>query len=168
MVDAIPAWTTGKAIKLFEKEGVLSRVELRSRSEIYYEIYTKEVNIEAGTMIKMASEQFVPAAIHYSTILANNINAVLQAMPDADVSVQKELLAKTNGYLKEAADALQALKDTVAEAKKQAPGETRARYYCSEVMPAMKKLRKPVDMLETIVDRELWPIPTYGELLYEL
>lgn len=168
MVDAIPAWTTGKAIKLFEKEGVLSRVELRSRSEIYYEIYTKEVNIEAGTMIKMASEQFIPAAIHYSTILANNINAILQAMPDADVSVQKELLAKTNGYMKEAAQALQALKDTVAEAKKQAPGETRARYYCSEVMPAMKKLRKPVDMLETIVDRELWPIPTYGELLYEL
>ena len=168
MVDAIPAWTTGKAIKLFEKEGVLSRVELRSRSEIYYEIYTKEVNIEAGTMIKMASEQFIPAAIHYSTILANNINAILQAMPEADVSVQKELLARTNGLMKEAAEALQALKDTVAEAKKQAQGETRARYYCREVMPAMKTLRKPVDMLETIVDRELWPIPTYGELLYEL
>ncbi|HHU73200.1 MAG TPA: glutamine synthetase type III, partial [Clostridiales bacterium] len=85
MVDAIPALVTEKAIKLFGKHNVFSAVELHSRAEIMYELYSKAINIEAKTMISMANLKYIPSVISYTKKLADSINSVKAAIPDADV-----------------------------------------------------------------------------------
>ena len=168
MVDAIPALTTEKAITVFTRQNVLTETELRSRAEIYYEIYAKEINIEARTMISMASTKFIPAVISFVTELATSINEVKKACPAADFCVQEELLVKTSKLLKEAQSALNELKKADEEAGKMPEGPEMAIYFHENVFPIMAKLRKPIDELETLVDHSLWPVPTYGEMLYEI
>lgn len=168
MVDAISALTTEKAITVFTRQGVLTAKELSSRAEIYYEIYAKEINIEARTMISMAATKFIPATIQYVTRLADSVNAVRNACPDAPTLVQEELLKKTSALLTEAQNALNELKrlDTEAVARKE--GQEMAIFFHQKVVPAMDTLRKPIDELETLVDHDIWPVPTYAELLYEI
>lgn len=168
MVDAIPALVTDKAIKLFEKHKVFSKTELMSRRDVLYDTYSKTLNIEAKTMISMASSQFIPAVIKYTKILADSINSVKDAVPEADISVQKELLIKISGLLAKAQEALRILRDLIKEAESINDGEKKARFFYEKVKPAMDALRAPIDNLELLVDRELWPVPTYGELLFEL
>ena len=168
MVDAIPALTTEKAITVFTRQGVLTAKELTSRAEIYYEIYAKEINIEARTMISMAATKFIPATIKYVTRLAGSVNEVRSACPSAVTSVQEELLKNTSSLLAEAQNALNELKelDACAVAKKE--GQEMAVFFHEKVVPAMDRLRKPFDELETMVDHDIWPVPTYAELLYEI
>ncbi len=168
MVDAIPALTTEKAITVFTRQNVLTATELKSRAEIYYEIYAKEINIEARTMISMASTKFIPAVITFVTELAHSVNEVKNACPEADICVQEELLIKTSKLLREAQAALNELKKADEEAGKMPEGSEMALYFHEKVFPIMAKLRKPIDELETLVDHSLWPVPTYGEMLYEI
>lgn len=168
MVDAIPALVTDKAIKLFEKHKVFSETELMSRRDVLYDSYSKAINIEAKTMISMASKQYIPAVIKYTKLLADSINSIKDAAPEADVSVQKELLMETSKLLSEAQEALDVLRDLVKEAESVDDRAMKAQFFYKKIRPAMNNLRTPIDTLEGIVDRELWPVPTYGELLYEL
>lgn len=168
MVESIPALISEKAIKLFEKHSVLSEVELRSRAEIEYEAYSKAINIEAKTMIEMAARKYIPAVIQYTTVLANSINSVKAAVPGADVSVQEELLEKVSDLLNAANKALTSLKTKVATAAEKEEGEDQALYFRNVVFPAMSVLRTPIDELETLVDKKYWPVPTYGDLLFEI
>ena len=114
MVDAIPALTTPKAVKLFEEFHVFTKTELESRAEIQYEIYAKAVNIEAKTMIDIATKQIIPAVIKYTTVLAGSINAVKAAGP-IDVSVQMDLLEKCTALLKDTNSAMNRLSKVVAK-----------------------------------------------------
>ncbi|MBQ6105266.1 MAG: glutamine synthetase III [Lachnospiraceae bacterium] len=168
MVEAIPALTTEKAITVFTRQNVLTETELRSRSEIYYEIYAKQINIEARTMISMAATKFIPAAMRYLKNVASSLNEVKAACPDADTGVQAELVTKTSALLRKAQDALNELKSLDEEAGTKHEGREMAVFFREKVVPAMDRLREPVDELETIVDHDLWPVPTYGELLYEI
>ena len=168
MVDAIPALTTKKAIDLFGKHHIFTPVELHSRAEVLYESYSKTINIEAKTMISMASVQYIPAVINYTRKLADSINAVKAAAPDIDVSVQTELLKETSKLLYEAEEARKKLNAVVSEASSMGEGEAQAVFFRDKVIPAMAKLRAPIDSLELIVDKELWPVPTYGDLLFEV
>ncbi len=168
MVDAIPSLTTEKAIATFTRQGVFSETELRSRAEINYEIYTKSVNIEARTMIDMASTKYIPVVIRFTTRLADSINNVRNACPNADISVQTELLSEVSTMLRETQNALNELKRVVEDAQKMAEGRERAVYFHEVVCPAMANLRKPIDTLETVVDYDLWPVPTYAQILYEI
>ena len=165
MVDAIPALTTDKAVKLFEDFKVFSKVELESRAEIQYEIYSKAINIEAKTMIDMATKQIIPAVIKYTTVLADSLNAVKSAGA-YDVSVQEKLLNQTSKLLAETNVALENLKSVVGQITKEEEGKDRATYCLKSVCPAMEALRKPVDELEMIVDKEMWPMPSYGDLIF--
>ena len=167
MVDAIPALTTEKAVKLYEEFGVFTRAELESRAEIEYENYSKIINIEARTMIDMASKQIIPAVIKYTTQLANSLNAVKQACPVADSSVQEELLIETSALLSDMKVALAALTDAVTVCAKM-ESKAQALAYREKVVPAMDALRTPADKLEMIVDKELWPFPSYGDLMFEV
>ncbi len=167
MVDAIPALTTEKSVKLFEEFGVFTRAELESRVEVKYEAYAKAINIEAKTMIDIASKQIIPAVIKYATSLAGSINSIKAAGLE-EVSVQSELLTETSKLLKEAKDALAALIEIEKKAVSMEEGAGQARYYHDTVMPAMEALRKPVDELEMIVDKEMWPMPSYGDLIFEV
>ena len=151
MVDAIPAMVTDKAVNLFERFGVFTKAELESRAEIQYETYAKAINIEARTMIDMASKQFMPAFIKYTKTLADTVNAVTAA--GADASVQKEVLDKVTELMCETKKALDALIRVTDEAAAKEEGAVQANFYHSEVFPAMEALRAPVDKLEMIVDK---------------
>ena len=168
MVDAIPALTTEKAVKLYESFGVFTRAELESRAEVEYEAYGKMINIEARTMIDMASKQIIPAVIKYTTQLAGSLAAVKAACPEADTSVQAELLTETSALLSDMKVALAALIDITEEAACVDGVETQARVYHEKVVPAMAALRTPADKLEMIVDKDLWPFPSYGDLIFEV
>ncbi|MBQ4069715.1 MAG: glutamine synthetase III [Lachnospiraceae bacterium] len=168
MVDAIPALTTDESVALFEKFGVFTRAELESRSEIQYESYSKAINIEARTMIDMAGKQFIPAIIRYTTQLADSINSVRMAIPDADVSTQTELLLETSALLTDAKVALSKLTEVTATAVTVNGAKQQAEYYKDSVTTAMQELRTPIDRLEMIVDKKLWPVPSYGDLIFEV
>ncbi len=166
MVDAIPAMVTDTAVGLFERFGVFTKAELESRAEIQYETYAKAINIEARTMIDMASKQFMPAFIKYTKTLADTVNAVTAA--GADASVQKEVLGEVTALMGETKNALDALVKVTEEAAQKEEGAVQANFYHSEVFPAMEALRAPVDKLEMIVDKEAWPMPSYGDLIFEV
>ena len=166
MVEAIPALTTDKAINMFEKFKVFTKAELESRAEIKFESYAKAINIEARTMIDMASKQIIPAIIKYTKELADTVVAVKEA--GADASVQAELLTEVSGLLAESKKALEALKVVTDQAAAMEEGEDQARFYHFDVVLAMEALRAPVDKLEMIVDKEAWPMPSYGDLIFEV
>ena len=166
MVEAIPAMVTDTAIELFERFGVFTKAELESRAEIQYETYAKAINIEARTMIDMASKQFLPAFIKYTKTLADTINAVTAA--GADASVQKDCLDKVTALMSETKTALDNLVKVTDEAAEKEEGAVQANFYHSDVFPAMEALRAPVDKLEMIVDKEAWPMPSYGDLIFEV
>ncbi len=166
MVEAIPAITTDKAVELCERFSVFTKAELESRAEIQYEAYAKAINIEARTMIDMASKQFLPAFIKYTKTLADTVNAVKAAGVDA--SVQTETLKEVSALMAETKAALDNLVKTTADAAAKEEGEVQATYYHTEVVPAMDALRAPVDKLEMIVDKEAWPMPSYGDLIFEV
>ena len=166
MVDAIPTLTTEKAIKLFGKFGVFTEAELKSRVEIKYENYAKAINIEARTMIDMASKQIIPAVMKYTKSLADTVIAVKQAGVDAPV--QTELLAESSDLLSDTKVALAKLIEVTDTAAAMEEGREQAVYYHDAVKAAMDELRTPVDKLEMIVDKDMWPMPSYGDLLFEV
>jgi len=168
MVEAIPALITDKSIKMFEKHHVFTSVELHSRAEIQYEAYAKAINIEAKTMSSMANLKYIPAIISYAKKLADSINAIKSAVPDADVSVQSGLLKEISTLLVETQAALKKLQDVTAEASVISEIPKAAKFYKDAVAPAMAKLRTPIDTLEVLVEKELWPVPSYGDLLFEI
>ena len=167
MVDAIPALTTEKAISMFEKFHVFTKAELESRSEIQYEAYSKAINIEGKAMIDIASKQIIPAVIKYATVLANSISAV-KAVGSADVSVQTEILEEVSALLSETKVALAKLTDVVDKAASVPEGREMAVFFRDEVKTAMDELRAPVDKLEMLVDKDMWPMPSYGDLMFEV
>lgn len=168
MVDSIPALTTDKAVQLFEKFGVFTRAELESRAEIEYELYAKEINIEAKTMIDVASKHIIPAVMKYATQLGNSINTIRSAC-DADVSVQTEILMEISDLLADTKLNLARLEDAVTKGITLTDdNEVRAKFYRDEVSKAMRELRAPVDRLEMIVDKDAWPMPSYGDLIFEV
>ena len=167
MVYAIPALTTDTAIKLFGDFKVFTEAELVSRAEVKFENYAKTINIEAKTMIDMASKQIIPAVIKYATSLAGSINTITAAGVTA-VGVQKNLLNETSALLEETQKALDELIAIENAGCEMEDGEAKAKYYYEKVAPAMEALRAPVDKLEMIVDKEMWPMPSYGDLMFEV
>ncbi len=166
MVEAASTLTTDKAVKLFEKFGIFTRVELESHEEIIYETYAKTINIEALTMIDMASKKYIPAVIKYTKSLADTVIAVKEA--GADASVQAQLLSEVSTKLGAAKEALVKLKAVTAQASSMENARESAFFYRDTVKDAMDALRSPIDELEMIVDKEIWPVPTYGELTFEV
>ena len=167
MVDAIPALNTEKAVSLFERFGVFTKAELDSRVEIEYETYAKEINIEAKAMIDIAGKQIIPAVIKYTTELATSAAAV-KSVCDADISVQTELLAEVSDLLSETKVALAKLEEVTEKGGTMEEGRDQAVYYRDVVKTAMDALRAPVDKLEMLVDKDIWPMPSYGDLIFEV
>ena len=165
MVDAVPELVKPASIALFAHQGVFTEKELRARADVSYELYAKTINIEALTMIDMAGKDIVPAVVRYTGELARAAREVESLGVDA--SVQKELLTRVNVLLRQVGDALADLR--VKQEKAAAlTGAEQARYAHDVICPAMEVLRAPVDHLEMIVDGRLWPMPTYGDLLFNV
>ena len=167
MVDAVSALVKEKNIEVFERHHVLSRAEMASRAEINYEIYIKQINIEARTMIDMASKQIRPVVVEYAGKLAKSV-AEIKAI-GGDASVEEELFEEVNENIKRFHAALKELKKVMDMAKElESSNRLRAIYYRDHVVPAMNALREPADQLEMLVDEDVWPFPTYGELLFNI
>ena len=165
-VEAACTLTTDKAVRLFEKFGIFTRVELESREEIIYETYAKTIRIEANTMIDMAGKKYIPAVVKYTKSLAEAVIAVKEA--GVEPEVQRELLAEVSGKLTETQNALVKLKKAAEKAAAMENVKEQAYFYKDTVREAMDELRAPVDELEKIVDKEVWPVPSYGELTFEI
>lgn len=168
MIDAIPALVSESSIKLFESFEVFTRKELESRVEIEYEAYAKAINIEAKAMIDIAGKSIIPAVIRYTTRLADSIIKLKTAMSDIDTYAQSSILIDVNEHLKSAKLALENLIKLMDDAGEVVGIDKHARYMREVIVPAMEALRKPVDELEMIVDKDLWPMPSYGDLLFEV
>jgi glutamine synthetase len=161
-VDALPELTKSDVVKTFQKHKVLNQRELKARSEINYEAYNKTINIEAQLMVLMANRYILPAALEYQKNVAESVAAVKAA--GGSSSEGKKLmdrLVKLIDQLKGTADKLSAElahegSSTVAHAK----------HFRDKVIPLMSKLRDAGDALELALPHELWPLPTYREMLF--
>jgi len=162
-VDALKAFVTPKAIKLFEKYNVLSKDELHSRYDIYVEQYAKHINIEAMTAIQMTRRQYVPAAIRFITELGASLAAAGKLG-----TVQKELLEQVSKHLDGAGKKVAKLEEEAAKAQAIDKVEKQAAAYRDKVMAASVSLRADIDALESILPADLWPVPTYSEMLFKL
>nr|WP_314445851.1 glutamine synthetase III [uncultured Lachnoanaerobaculum sp.] len=168
MIDAIPALVSESSIKLFESFEVFTRKELESRVEIEYEAYSKAINIEAKAMIDIAGKSIIPAVIRYTTRLADSIIKLKTAVADIEPYAQNSILIDVNEHLKSAKFALENLIKLMDDAGDIVGVDSHARYMREVIVPAMEELRKPIDELEMIVDKDLWPMPSYGDLLFEV
>ncbi|MBR6849333.1 MAG: glutamine synthetase III [Lachnospiraceae bacterium] len=165
MVESVDALLKPEAVKMFERFKIFTKTELQSRAEILYETYSKTINIEALTMIDMAKKQIIPAVTDYTGGLAQTVIAIKEA--GVEPKTQKKLLKDANALLDEVQKAVETLEKDVAKAAK-LEGKKQAVYYRDTICVDMVALRTPADALERIVDKELWPFPTYGELIFEV
>ena len=166
MVDSIPALTADASVAMFEKFGVFSRSELESRVEIKYENYANVIHIEAMTMVDMASKAIIPAVVRWTGSLAGTIHSLEQI--GARTSVQRELLEESSGLLEDTSAALKELISLSRQVEQMPDGREKALFCRRQICPAMEALRRPVDRLEMLVDKEMWPMPSYGDLLFEM
>ncbi|MGN0749598.1 MAG: glutamine synthetase III [Treponema sp.] len=153
--------------KVLSEHGILSEVELASRYEIYNENYSKVINIEALTMLDMAKKLYLPAASKYAKELAE-IVSLKKAAGGADDSYESELLAKVSSLTASIYNKVKALDKAVIEAKNVSETGALALYYRNTVFQAMSELRENVDELEGCVPAEVWPVPSYADLLFSV
>ena len=166
MLDSLEALENDDNIELFEKFGVFSKSEIISRADIQRELYAKLTNIEARVMIDVAGKHIIPAVVRYTRELADSVNSLKKAK--VDYRVQKELLENVSALLadtKKAWDELSKVTDKGGSLNIE--DKQTAFYYRDIVRPAMKELRNPIDGLEMIVDKSIWPMPSYGDLLFD-
>ena len=166
MLDAVETLTTDKSFALFEKFNIFTRAELESRKDVLYETYSKTINIEAKCMIEMSAKQIIPAEIKYVRMLSDAVIKAEQAGVSA--SVQKSILANVTEELEKMQSALHSLEDELKAAQGIREHKVCAFYYRDHVKTAMDALRAPADALEMITDKDIWPIPTYGDMLFEV
>ena len=167
-VEAISAIVSKKAIKLYEDFNVFTKAELEARLEIEYEAYSKAINIEAKTMLNMAGKSLLPAIMKYSGDLAKSIKAVrdldLEVKPEEETKILEKIV-KLHNLARESFWKLDA---GVKEVSAIADIEEKAFAYHRQIVPVMKDLRVFVDELEMLVDKEYWPMPSYGDLIFEI
>ncbi|MDR3597363.1 glutamine synthetase III [Clostridium sp.] len=168
-VEAAKAMMDEKNQAVLEKHGVLTRVESESRYEITLENYNKIINIEALTTLEMAKRQIIPAVIQYATSLAESINTIKATGINVDISVQTELLTEISS-LTASLNKNVALLEKAVEKADNFEGDIfdLGMMYRYEVFEQMNTLRADADKLETIVDEEFWPLPTYSDMLFNV
>ncbi|MHB0912711.1 MAG: glutamine synthetase III family protein [Armatimonadota bacterium] len=156
-VDSLKTMVDPDNESLFERNGVLSKHELHARLDILLERYCKEINIEAATMLHMVKRQVLPAVMDYSGSLASSAAAVKAAGVNADAHMKE--LESVCSQIASLRAGIEALESAVEAAE--TPED-----YRDKVIPAMAAVRSASDSLESMVDAELWPLPTYAEMLF--
>lgn len=164
-IESIKALVDPHTIEVMERTGTYSKNELESCADIYYDNYCKKCNIEAKTMIVMASKQYIPCVMKYMNNLATTICNIKQASDKVDISVTEKILIETSTLLTEAKEALEKLKVNLHETENEKDGIKRAKLYRNKIIENMEDLRRPIDKLELLVDSNLWPVPSYGDLI---
>ena len=164
--DAMIAFKEEKNIALMEEFGVLTRTEMLSRYEVEMEHYSKVINIEARTMLKIANKQLIPAATAYMGEVASAAAAKTAAVEGISTKAEQKLLvelSKQTDAMSDATDALKAVTDKVSALEDET---AKAHAFHDEVLPAMAELRAAADVAEELVDEDYWPLPCYSRMLY--
>ena len=164
--DAMIALKDAKNIALMEEFGVLTKTEMLSRYEVEMEHYSKILNIEARTMLKIANKQLIPAATAYMGEVAGAAAAKTAAVEGISTKAETKVLTALSKYtdeMSDATDALQAATDKVSAMDDEA---AKAHAFHDEVIPAMDALRAAADEAESIVDEDYWPLPCYSRMLF--
>ena len=166
MVGSVEALLDADAVKMFEKFRIFTKAELASRAEILYETYSKSINIEAHTMMDMTGKQILPVVMRYAGRLAADAKDVREA--GGDDYVMSLSLRQCTASIKKMQEAYDRLKEDVQTAAGIVDNKEQAVYYRDVVCADMAALRAPADALEMMVDKSMWPFPTYGDLLFEV
>ena len=167
-VDAYKTFMDPKNVSLFSSMGVMSETEMRSREEIYFENYAKIVNIEALTMIVMASRDYIPAAEKYIALIADVAAKKSAIGIDAACRVEKDIVQRLSDCVADAYANVEKLGKEEAVAASLTDAKARAEYYVSRVIPLMDALRASVDKMEVLTASEFWPVPTYGDMMFRV
>ena len=165
-VSAVATLTQEHIVALFARMGVLSREELAARQDIMLRQYAKQMHIEALTMLKMSRQKLLPASVKQAKAYADALNALEATGLSLDNSGVEALLKRVSGGINDLHKAVEALAAEIRAEEKNDDPLNRALFQLERVRPAMEKLRKAADALERIVDKELWPLPSYGEMLF--
>ncbi len=166
MAEAASALTADATVALYERFGIFNRQELESRQEIQYETYANTAQVEARTMIDMAGREIIPGCMQYEKELAGTVIALREAGVVVDTETRR--LEQVAAHIEEAQSALEKLTEECAYGETIASARERA-FYCQDtIKPTMRALRKPCDELEKLVDKRMWPFPTYGDLTFEV
>ncbi|HBJ77835.1 MULTISPECIES: glutamine synthetase III [Fusobacterium] len=168
-IEGIPVFIREETINLFERNKVLSRNELYSRFKVYSERYNKQTNIEISTAIRMARNEIYPCISRYITNISQMINSVREALGEEQfIQYDKEHLIKVIGYKNQLKDTITELNEGLKTAVAIPDEYERACYYNNELIPVLTRMRTIVDALELLVEKSVWPIPTYYDLLFRL
>ena len=165
-VDAIPAFETEESIKLFEKHGIFTEAEVRSRCEILFENYAKTINIEALTMLDMAKKEILPAVLAYNKEVFNTLKVKQELGLNVSLEKEQAYATKLSNLTESFMNKIDELDKVVLDAKNTEEGFESAKYYKDFVIEAMQTLRMVSDELETMVSSANWPFPTYVDLLF--
>lgn len=166
--DVMPLYCSKENVELFSKHGIYSEVELRSRSEILLENYSKLLNIEALTALDMAKKDIIPAVASYIRELAETANLIQSVDPELAVSPETELVKKLSNLLLCFTKKIDALDKAVMGAKEIEDYAENAMYYKDNVLSAMQELRAVADEMESNMSAKLWPYPSYGTMLFSV
>ncbi|BDQ34864.1 glutamine synthetase III family protein [Pseudodesulfovibrio portus] len=159
--DALPAIVDKEVVKVFEKYEVLSKDELHSRCEVYHEQYNQHILTESLMTVKVAKTIILPAAIRYQGELAETAAAIKAA----GIKPRTTLLQEVTDLLRDLQASIVALEKLVAKDSFKSV-EEEAKYKCTKVLPAMLAIREVADALEGVVADDLWPLPSYQEMLF--
>ena len=168
MVQAISALTKKEAIQLFSKFSIYTEAELRSREKVEYEHYAKVIHIEGRAMVNITGKQIIPSAMQYVERLASSIRVVREVSKTASTYAEELLLQKTSMLLEEIDKGREKLLLDLEKMHASSDEKETAFYAYETIVPDMQALRKSCDSLENVMDKSLWPFPSYGDLLYEV
>ena len=164
--DAMIALKEDKNVALMEEFGVLTKTEMFSRYEVEMEHYSKILNIEARTMLKIANKQLIPAATAYMGEVAGSAAAKTAAVEGISTKAETKVLTALSKYTDEMSDAADALKTVTDKVTAMTDESAKAHAFHDEVIPAMDALRAAADKAEEITDEEYWPLPCYSRMLF--
>jgi glutamine synthetase len=165
-VDALPLLKTNENVALFERHGVFNRAEIDSRVDIILENYTKTIHIEALTLIEMINRDVIPAITAYTNLLCETVNN--KNLIRVDSSVEYELIKRLSAANKEIFSLTSALKIAVASAERSKDILEKATEYRNNILTLMADIRKYADSAESVMPKNYWPYPTYGDLLFKI
>ena len=165
-VDCLELLDSPENIALFERNGVFTEEEIRSRKDILIENYSKQIAIEANTMLDMAEKDVLPAVTTYERELADTVGALAAA--GVTKAPQKDTLKLLNALYADAAKAIASLKAAIEKGKKAESWMEYGRICRDEIIPAMNALRAAADEMEIHTAKKYWPFPTYGDLLFSV
>lgn len=163
-VESIETIMDKENVDVLKQHNVLSKHELHARMDILLENYSKSINIEAGATLSIAKRQILPVCIDYCANLAASSGVIA----DSGVSNKstKKLLEKVSNLVDDLDSAIEGLEAAIEKAQKIGKAIQQARSYRDDVIPAMAQVRQAADALEALVDADLWPLPSYAEMLF--